>query len=512
MRQSLRIQLALSCAVGIAILLTVLGYSLYFSLSEAFTSHFEFSLRSRTALLISALDWDPHNVVHVRSDSAIRDRRSLLALPRYYEIWTMHGQPLLISPSLNHQSLPFFLPAASAGRFAQVRLPGQKSAQAFVIRAARGNGEGTEQREHQRGHHDPPSASAKNHASVQVPKARPDKIKSVAADPRHFIVSVARPTGELDASLDSLQWSLIIAFSAATLLSAFIIWWLLGCGLHPVGTIAEEITRVGIEDMTDRVSLRDVPIELAPIVHRLNQLLKRIEDAMRREKAMTADIAHELRTPLASMRASAELALSRPRDPVEYQRMIRDFLAVELNMQHMVENFLILSRLEAKPSAAKKEYQSDVAEMIQRYIADARVQLQEREIHLHSHLMTGPLVNAPEDLLRIVLRNVLENAISYVNFGGTIRIDMRQDLSYVHLEIANSGSRITKDQTQAVFERFWRGDPARSDLVEHSGLGLAIVHQAMDNLKGKVKVESELGGWFAIGLFLPISRSVPPSG
>ncbi len=503
MKYSLRIQLTLSCALAIAILLAILGITLYVGLYQAFASRFDLSLRTRTALLISALDWDSRGNVHVGSDSAAQDRQSALTLPRFYEIWTPHGRPLLLAPELNHRSLQFLQPHSFTGQFVKIHLADGHAAREFVIRSSRGDREDIEHDGHQQGHQDPRGNTRQSQAAERRPSDAAKNGINRSSNHRQFMIAVARPTGELDASLDSLQWSLIIACSAATLLSAWIIWWLLGRGLRPVGIIAEEITRVGVNDLSDRISVGGVPVELIPIVDRLNQLLQRIEDAMRREKAMTADIAHELRTPLASMRASAELALSRPRDPTEYQRMIGEFLAVELHMQHLVENFLTLARLEAKPKLAQREYRSQPAEMIRRYADEWQGLLQSRQIRLELQLIDSLGVNAPEELLRIAIRNVFENAVSYVDDGGTIRINMRRESAHVILEFGNTGSRVPHDQTSMVFERFWRGDTARSDLTRHSGLGLAIVRQAVDNCGGMVDVETQVGGWFTIRLSLP---------
>jgi signal transduction histidine kinase len=512
MTNSLRLRLTLSCALAIAMLLAILGCTLYFSLSEAFLSRFELSLRSRAAVLISFLDWNRRGTVHFNGGADAHGLHTALAIPRRYEIWTLHGRPLLVAPDLKNYPMIFTHSLNMAGQFIRLNLANRQPALEFIVSAVRGDEDDGDGQDHKHDHHDghqdghkdkprrvgdPKQATRKGRHAAK--ENRPDNPKR-----RHFILAVARSTGELDASLDSLQWSLIIACSTATIVSAFIIWWLLGRGLRPVGRIAEEITRVGADDLSDRISNDHVPIELIPIVDRLNQLLGRIDDAMRREKAMTADIAHELRTPLASMRASAELALTRPREPEEYQRIIGEFLAVELQMQHMVENFLTLARLEARPSAASEQHQCNVAKMIRRCIEESQPLLKIRNIHLESDLIDSPAINVPEELLRIVLRNVFENAIHYVDANGSIRTNIRWQPPYAIFEIANSGCRITKDQAQMVFDRFWRGDTARAELTEHSGLGLSIVRQAVNNFGGKVEVEAELDGWFVLRLYLPI--------
>ena len=503
MKYSLRIRLTLSCAIAIAVLLAGLGVTLYVSLRRAFVSRFDLSMRSRAVLLINAIDWDSRQGIHLGEDSSHRAGPSGLELPRYYQIWTRRGQSLLVAGALHGHQLRFDPHPTHGGSFLLVTFFKHRAAREYIFQIVRKPDDDEQHGQHQHGQQDP----GPNHHLTHVrPTAEhredgphhPDRAKL-----RHYIIAVAKSTGELDAALDSLGWSLIVACSAATLLSAAVMWHLLERGFRSVDKVADAITRVGTKNLSDRVAIADAPKELRPIIDRLNQLLQRVEDTVNREKALTADIAHELRTPLAGMRAATELAVSRPREAEEYRRIFRDVLASEMQMQQLVENLLVLARLEAHGARTHPLEDCDYVTMIQCLLDERSAEIHQRHITTQIKLANPAVIRAPKELLRIVLRNVIDNAVAYVNDGGTIRISGHFNSKSFVMEIGNTGSQIPSQDAHMVFERFWRGDHARADSHRHSGLGLSIVRQAVENIGGMVSVRSEAGGWFEIRFEYP---------
>ncbi len=507
MKYSLRIRLTLSCAIAIAVLLAGLGVTLYVSLRGAFVSRFDLSMRSRAVLLINSIDWDARQGIHLSEDSPHSAGLSGLDLPRYYQIWTRHGQPLLVAGALHGHQLRFDAHPSHGGSFLHVKFFKHRAAREYIFQIARKPDDDDQHGQHQHGRQDPgpshhlaPARPTSDHRDVEPHHPDRDKL-------RHYIIAVAKSTGELDAALDSLGWSLIIACSAATLLSAAVMWHLLERGFRSVDKVADAITRVGTKDLSDRVAIADAPEELRPIIDRLNQLLQRVEDTVNREKALTADIAHELRTPLAGMRAATELAVSRPREAEEYRRIFRDVLASEMQMQQLVENLLVLARLEAHEARTYPLDECDCTAMIQCLLDERSAEIHQRHITTQIKLTNPAVIRAPKELLRIVLRNVIDNAVAYVNDGGTISISSHFNSQAFVLEIGNTGSKIPTRDANMVFERFWRGDHARTGSHRHSGLGLSIVRQAVENIGGIVSVRSEQGEWFELRFEYPASTS-----
>ena len=490
--RSIRLQLMLWCGAAIALMLAALGVSLYLTLQHSLESQFNASLAARATLLVGTLDWDPHRGFHVNSDFTPVVDGNAQGTPRYFQIWTPHGKSVLHPVTLGKRDLKFLMPSRNTVRFAAIDLPDNHDGRELAVRFREGN---NDEHDHDH-HHDGPG-----HAG-DIRKNRPADAEHAEHIGQDYILAVARPTDDLDNALSSIAWSLAISCSLATLCSAALIAWLLNRGLRPVNTIAEQIAGVGATHLKDRISTQNVPRELIPIVDRLNKLLERVEAAVIREKALTADMAHELRTPLAGLRTGAELALTRLRSAEEYQRTLRQSLDISVQMQDMVENLLTLARLEAGAWAQVSEnclLDQMTVQQLQGYTA----RIISRAVTLDNSGISPAVVSAPPELLMLVIRNVLDNAVGYVNDSGTIRVELISASEAVTLTVANTGSAISARRSQQIFERFWRGDYSRTDQGRHSGLGLSIVRNVMRQIGGGVTVESSAGGWFTIVLLFP---------
>lgn len=490
--RSIRLQLMVWCGAAIAVMLAVLGVSLYLTLQHALESQFNASLAARATLVVNTLDWDPRRGFHISPDFTPVAGGGAEGTPRYFQIWTLQGKSVLHPPSLGQRNLKFLTPARNAVRFADIVLPDDHGGRELVIRFREGN---SDDQEHGH-HHNGPGHVGDTHKNRSTHTAGAEHIG------QDYILAVARPADDLDHALSSIAWSLAVYCSLATLCSAALVAWLLNRGFRPVDTIAEQIARVGVTHLKDRISTQNIPRELIPIVDRLNRLLERVEAAVIREKSLTADMAHELRTPLAGLRTGAELALTRLRSSDEYQRTLRQSLDISVQMQEMVENLLTLARLEAGAWAQASE-NCPLDQMIQQHLQSCQESIISRAVTLDDSGVSPAVVKAPPELVLLVLRNVLDNAVSYVNKGGMIRVGLENGADAAILTVANTGSAISMQQSQQIFERFWRGDDSRTDQGRHSGLGLSIVQNAMRQIGGRVKVESCAGEWFTIVLLFP---------
>lgn len=490
--RSIRRQLMLWCSVAIALMLAILGVGLYLTLSHSLESQFNSSLIARATLLVNTLDWDPHRGFHIISDFTPVAEGKTQGTPRYFQIWTPDGKAILHPPTLGKGNLMFLIPSRNAGTFANINLPNDHDGRELVIRFREGHGD-EDQSDH---YNDGPEHVGDAHND------RPDNGTDNVHIPHNYILAVARPTDDLEHALSSIGWSLAISCSLATVCSAVLIAWLLHLGFRPVDSIAEQIARLGTGRLQDRIRTDHVPRELFPVVDRLNKLLQRVEAAVLREKSLTADMAHELRTPLAGLRTSTEVALTQPRSPEEYQRTLRQSLEISVQMQDMVENLLTLARLEAGASTACPE-SLQLDQMLAQQLDRCSAGIISRHLTLDKSGISPAAVSAPPELMLLVIRNVLDNAISYVNESGTIRVALDCTPDAVNLTVANTGSAVSAQQARQVFERFWRGDQSRTDQGRHSGLGLSIVQNVMRQIGGTAKVESSTGGWFTIELLFP---------
>jgi len=320
--------------------------------------------------------------------------------------------------------------------------------------------------------------------------------------PKSVVLVVARDASRLEARLASLRWVLVAAWGAAMAFALALTALIVRRGLKPLSSLAGRIGTIRAGDLADRIPPDDLPSELAPIRDRLNELLDRLQAAFKRERRFTADAAHELRTPLAGMRSTIEVAVSRDRPAEEHAQSLADCLEIAKHMQSTVECLLMLSRLDANEVTFQHEpvALADVIEGCWQDLADEALQAD-----LTYRNTVGPDLACLGDVqhLAMIFTNLLGNAVQYADRGGTIDVTARAAGSRVEITVANSGCGLTAEQVSHVFERFWQGDEARSRTGVHAGLGLSLVQRIAGGLGGSVSASVDERGVFSIVLSLP---------
>ena len=224
--------------------------------------------------------------------------------------------------------------------------------------------------------------------------------------------------------------------------------------------------------------------------------------ALKLRAEFTADVAHELRTPLAGLRSTIEVTVARTREADEYQAALSDCLAITENMQTMVNNLLTLARIDANQMTFRCD-QIRLAELVNSSWHTFSHKALERGITFNNRIPAEMTCNSDSDSLSIVLSNLLANAAEYTNQNGQIWIEANQADNRIEIAVANTGCRLTNDQVSHIFDRFWRGDSSRTDTGIHCGLGLALVERLVRASGGSITVELQDGGIFIIRLVLP---------
>ena len=297
--------------------------------------------------------------------------------------------------------------------------------------------------------------------------------------------------------LQRFAWLLVLVCGCATIAMLLITAIVIGHGLRPVNLVAGRISTLGESNLSQRLADSDVPRELTPIVHRLNELLSRLNAAFEREKSFTADAAHELRTPLAGLEAALDVCAKRVRAPEKYAEVVNDCLAVVRGMHGMVENLLMLARADAaqiQPALADCAIDELLAEGWRPFQQCA----QQRSLNVTWDVQQDLILKTDRDRLFPVLTNLFDNAVRYTNQGGEVRISAKKEAESAIIQIANTGSRVRSEDAAHVFDRFWRADPARTGITTSCGLGLSVCQKMIGVLHGAISAESSEGGEFRI--------------
>ncbi|HEY2399108.1 MAG TPA: heavy metal sensor histidine kinase [Steroidobacteraceae bacterium] len=260
--------------------------------------------------------------------------------------------------------------------------------------------------------------------------------------------------------------------------------------VRPLRTIAASALTVNTERLDSRIEVGGAPPEVQQLAGSLNQMLQRLEQGFRRLWEFTADLAHDLRTPIGNIRGSSEVTLSRARSATEYQATLASTIEECDRLSVMIENVLFLARADS-PQFAWRPLTLNVGDEL-RHIAEYFEGLAEDAgvaIAVHGDAQ----ISAERDLFRRAVSNLLANALRYTAKGGVIALTVDDSAAGTTVTVRNPGPEISSADLPRLFDRFYRGDPARSGAGASSGLGLAIVKTIMDLHGGTAHATSGAG-------------------
>jgi two-component system heavy metal sensor histidine kinase CusS len=301
-----------------------------------------------------------------------------------------------------------------------------------------------------------------------------------------------------------LRWFWIeLAISA--LVSAGLGWAVARSGLRPLKTVTQVAASISATSLKKRIALAPVPAELQPLVSTFNAMLARLEDDFTRLANFSADIAHELRTPLGNLLTHTEVILSRNRTLEDYQENLHSNLEELQRMSRMIDDMLFLAKSD-NGLLAQQNLEIDLESMLEKLLEYYRLLGDERGIDLEfsgSGHMYGD-----EQMLRRAVSNLLSNALRYTPRGQTIRVTLRHSDAGTRLSVANPGGTIDSEHLERVFDRFYRADPARREGCGHNaGLGLAITRSIVEAHQGRIWCTSS-NGWTTFHMEFPALASM----
>lgn len=293
-----------------------------------------------------------------------------------------------------------------------------------------------------------------------------------------------------DLLLQRLAWTLVAAASLGSLIVALTGSLIVRRGLKPLKLLAVQTADAGPTKPGARIDAGTYASELQPWIAQFNALLGRVETAYAQLEAFNADVAHELRTPLANMIAQTEIELSQTR-PVN---ALRDALASQLEEAHrlsaIVTDMLFLSKAD-RGAQARRTGPVELAEQVLAVgdFHEADLEQNNLSLHIDGHASLA----ADVGLLRRALSNLLSNAIRYAKPQSTVRVVIRRERHEVTLAVVNVGEVVDASALPHLFERFYRADRSRSGSSSHHGLGLSIVAAIARMHGGTTFATSEAG-------------------
>ena len=274
---------------------------------------------------------------------------------------------------------------------------------------------------------------------------------------------------------------LAIGLPLLVIIVAAVTWWGVGRTLRPVRSITRTMADITASDLHRRVEVPIAHDEIGQLALTVNETLVRLDTSVERQRRFVADASHELRGPLAALRADLEISVTHP-DRTDWLNVAHDTLSDVERLQHLTEDLLVLARLDA--STPRPQHEVDIAAIIRDSLSDVR----RTDVAVTTHGIDDPVtVQGDETQLRRMLRNLVHNAEQHAT--TKLSIELTAQPRVLILKVSDDGPGIAPADRQRVFERFVRIDDARTRDNGGTGLGLAIVHDIVIRHHGHIRID-----------------------
>ncbi len=323
------------------------------------------------------------------------------------------------------------------------------------------------------------------------------------------VITAFAPVGSSTTQTDTLQIAVDVSQKEAllaryrywfwTVLAAtFIIFPLVGYqiarqGIRPVEEMAITARHISSTNLRERIQPEGYPFELASLAGTFNQMLDRLEESFERISRFSADIAHDLRTPVNNIRGEAEVALARARTVDEYRDVLESSLEEAARLSELIGDLLFLARAESPLNELRRE-RVNVGELLVTVRDYYEASAANGGISLAAiESAESLIVELDRSLMLRAVSNLVSNAVAHTPPGGTVTLAAASEGAAIRIEVSDTGGGIPADALPRVFDRFFRVDPSRSKTSGGTGLGLAIVQSILTLHGGSAEISSQLG-------------------
>ena len=336
----------------------------------------------------------------------------------------------------------------------------------------------------------------------------------VSTDPDHpdgRVLQVAMDRADEELLLDHYRERLWLVLVAAVVLCSGMGYIIARRGIRPIERVTATARRVRSSTLHERIDTTDLPAELRALAATFNGMLDRLEESFAQVSRFSADVAHELRTPVSNLRGEIEVALGKARTPEEYRETLESALEECLRISRLIHGLLFLARAETMADAPHHDT-IQVGQEIEAVLEFYDAQAAEAGVTLAVEGVNGLVAAFDRTLLQQAVGNLVANAIAHTPPGGRVAIRFRGDGAILRIEVADTGRGIAAEHLPHVFNRFYRADPARSGSAGNFGLGLSVVRSIAALHGGHVTIESEVGRGTRVMLEVPIAGGAARAG
>jgi two-component system heavy metal sensor histidine kinase CusS len=319
----------------------------------------------------------------------------------------------------------------------------------------------------------------------------------------HHIVQLALNRGDRANMLAAYRKQVWLVLAVALVVCTGVGYRIARLGIQPIEAVTKAASRIRSTTLYERLKTNGLPAEVLALAGTFNEMLDRLEESFTRLSQFSADIAHELRTPVNNLRGEVEVALTTPRSLEEYREVLGSCLEEFGRLSRLIESLLFLARADNAQTAMPKEpidVQAELRKVYEFYEAAAT------EAGVTFSMVVPEHVTAclNRTLFQRAVGNLVANALAHTPAGGKVNLVATKEADTVRVEVSDSGQGIPPEDLARVFDRFYRVDRARSSASGGIGLGLAIVKGIVVLHGGTVAISSEVGRGTQVRLVFPL--------
>jgi two-component system heavy metal sensor histidine kinase CusS len=321
-----------------------------------------------------------------------------------------------------------------------------------------------------------------NHKNIATLKFIQDDIE--------YIIQLSTAPKHFDAYYPNIKYIFLIIIPFIIFFAIIFGNMLISRSFKPIEKLLSEIQNISANKLSSRVTTHNTNDEIDQISKEVNKLLQRVEKSYKQISQFTSDASHELKTPLTIIRGELEVILKEDRQKEEYKKGLINIQSEILNVQKMIENLLFLSKIEN--DKIKLEDIIYLDETLLDITKELSVLSRAKNSTIDLNIDSAISINGNEELFKIVLKNLINNAIFYSSDNSKINIKLTKDKELAQIEIEDFGIGMSKETLDNIFDKFYRADSSRTKYTGGHGLGMSIVKKICDLHHIDIDIKSEL--------------------
>ena len=322
--------------------------------------------------------------------------------------------------------------------------------------------------------------------------------RPAVVDGRQFTIQVAQDRSSDEQVERKFGILVLVVLSGSILVSILIAIPVTRRGLRPLEQMKRSLERIGPTHLNERIAPANWPRELQPLAIAFDEMLRRLDDSFTRLSQFSADLAHELRTPIANMLGEAQVALSRDRSAAEYRETIESTIGECERLSGIVDNLLFVARADAASEPVER-VRFDARAAVEKIAAFYETIAEDR--HVAINCSGQGEISADPALFERAVGNLVDNALRFTPENGLIEIALAERANDFEVAVSDNGSGVAAEHLPRVFDRFYRAEPSRGS--DGAGLGLALVKSIVDLHGGTATIQSEVGQGTTVSLTFP---------